>query len=193
MRNLALLTFLTLDGVMQSPSGPDEDPSGGFVHDGWARTCWNEVMEQVAEEAMAEPYDLLLGRATYDGFARSFQDTGEANPVASQLNSATKYVVTSNPSNLAWSNSQGISGDIAAQVVRLKNQNGPLLQVHGSWQLTQTLLSNDLVDEFRLWTFPVLVGSGKRLFSHRTTMTGLSLLRSRTTSNGATMSIYSRK
>ncbi len=193
MRNLALLTFLTLDGVMQSPSGPEEDPSGGFVHGGWAQECWDEVMEQVAEEAMAEPYDLLLGRATYDSFAASFRDAGESNPVARKLNAATKYVVTSDSSTLEWSNSQGISGDIAAQVARLKRQDGPLLQVHGSWQLTQTLVSNDLVDEFRLWTFPVLVGSGKRLFSHLTTMTGLNLLKSKTTSNGATMSIYSRK
>jgi len=193
MRKLALLTFLTLDGVMQSPSGPEEDRSGGFVHGGWAQDCWDEVMEQVAEEAMAEPYDLLLGRATYDAFAASFQGAGETNAVARQLNAATKYVVTSDSSTLRWSNSQGISGDIAAHVTRLKNQNGPLLQVHGSWQLTQTLLSNDLVDEFRLWTFPVVVGSGKRLFSHRTTMTGLNLLKSKTTSNGATMSIYSRK
>ncbi len=193
MRNLALLTFLTLDGVMQSPSGPEEDPSGGFVHGGWAQDCWDEVMEQVAEEAMAEPYDLLLGRATDDSFAASFRDAGESNPVARKLNAATKYVVTSDSSTLEWSNSQGISGDIAAQVARLKRQDGPLLQVHGSWQLTQTLVSNDLVDEFRLWTFPVLVGSGKRLFSHLTTMTGLNLLKSKTTSNGATMSIYSRK
>ncbi len=193
MRNLALLTFLTLDGVMQSPSGPEEDPSGGFVHGGWAQECWDEVMEQVAEEAMAEPYDLLLGRATYDSFATSFRDADESNPVARKLNAATKYVVTSDSSTLEWSNSQGISGDIAAQVARLKGEDGPLLQVHGSWQLTQTLVSNDLVDEFRLWTFPVLIGSGKRLFSHLTTMTGLNLLKSKTTSNGATMSIYSRK
>ena len=193
MRNLALLTFLTLDGVMQSPSGPEEDPSGGFVHGGWARNWWDEVMEQVAEEAMAEPYDLLLGRATYDLFSASFQDAGETNPVSRRLNGATKYVVTSDSSNLAWSNSQRISGDIAAQVDRLKSQNGPLLQVHGSWQLTQTLLSNDLVDEFRLWTFPVVVGSGKRLFSHGTATTGLTLVKANTTANGATMSIYRRK
>ncbi len=150
-------------------------------------------MEQVAEEAMAEPYDLLLGRATYDSFAASFQDAGETNLVAKKLNDATKYVVTSSSSNLEWSNSQRISGDIAAQIARLKNQNGPLLQVHGSWQLTQTLLSNELVDEFRLWTFPVVVGSGKRLFSHGTAMTGLTLVKANTTANGATMSIYRRK
>lgn len=150
-------------------------------------------MEQVAEEAMAKPYDLLLGRATYDSFAASFRDADETNPVASKLNSATKYVVTSDPSTLDWSNSRGISGDIAAQVARLKGEDGPLLQVHGSWQLTQTLVSEGLVDEFRLWTFPVVVGSGKRLFSHPTMATGLHLLRSSATSNGATMSIYSLK
>jgi len=193
MRKLALLTFLTLDGVMQSPGRPEEDPSGGFVHGGWAQSCWDEVMEQVAQEAMAQPFDLLLGRITYDMFAASFLDADETNPVASKLNNATKYVVTSDSSNLPWKNSHGISGDIPAQIARLKKQEGPLLQVHGSWQLAQALLSNDLVDELRLWTFPVVVGSGKRLFDHPTTTTDWGLLKSDTTTNGATMSIYSRK
>jgi dihydrofolate reductase len=192
MRNLALLTFLTLDGVMQSPSGPEEDPSGGFVHGGWAQDCWDEVMEQVAREAMTDPHDLLLGRATYDSFATSFQGADETNPVASRLNNATKYVVTSDPTTLAWNGSHGISGDVVEKIVQLEQQERPLLQVHGSWQLAQTLLSNDLVDEFRLWTFPIIVGSGKRLFARGATMNGLVLLNSSTTANGATMSIYRR-
>jgi len=193
MRKLALLTFLTMDGVMQSPGGPEEDPSDGFVHGGWAQSCWDEVMEQVAQEAMAEPFDLLLGRVTYDMFAASFLDADETNPVASKLNNATKYVVSSDPSSLSWKNSHGISGDIPSEIARLKKQEGPLLQVHGSWQLAQALLSNDLVDELRLWTFPVVVGSGERLFDHPTTKTDWCLLKSDTTTNGATMSIYSRK
>ena len=192
MRNLAILTFLTIDGVMQAPGAPDEDPSNGFAHGGWARNCWDDVMEQVIREAMDAPYDLLLGRKTYEMFAASFRDAGEDNPVANKLNNATKFVVTSTLSKLEWKNSVRITGDIAAEVSRLKGQDGPLLQVHGSWQLIQALLSHELVDEFRLWTFPVVVGSGKRLFSHGTVSTGLTLIKADTCSTGAVMSIYRR-
>lgn len=192
MRDLALLTFLTLDGVMQSPGRPEEDPSGGFARGGWAQGCWDEVMAQVMEEAMAEPYDLLLGRKTYESFAASFADAGGGNPAAQKLNSATKFVVTSTPDELSWSGSERVSGDVAAAVAALKAQEGPLLQVHGSWQLAQALIAHDLVDEFRLWVFPVVVGSGKRLFEGTTATGGLTLLRSRTTASGAVMSIYRR-
>lgn len=190
MRDLALLIFLTLDGVMQSPGRPDEDSSGGFLHGGWARGCWDEVMEQVAAEAMRDPYDLLLGRATYDAFAGSF--ASEADRLASRLTAATKYVVTSDPGSLAWSHSVGIVGDVATEVLRLKEQEGPLLQVHGSWQLSQTLLSEGLVDELRLWTFPVVVGAGKRLFGDRTPPAEWTLLKADTTPKGATMGLYRR-
>jgi dihydrofolate reductase len=193
MRDLALLTFLTLDGVMQSPGGPEEDPSGGFVKGGWARGCWDEVMAQVMEEAMAEPYDLLLGRTTYEAFAASFANAGDDDPTARKLNSATKFVVTSTLEELIWNNSERVAGDIAAAVAGLKTQDGPLLQVHGSWQLAQTLLANDLVDEFRLWVFPVIAGSGKRLFAGGNSASGLTLLRTRSTPNGAVMSIYMRQ
>ena len=192
MRNLAVLTFLTIDGVMQAPSAPDEDPSGGFTHGGWAHNCWDDVMAQVIREAMAAPYDLLLGRKTYELFEASFHDAGEDNPVANKLNNATKFVVTSTLSKLEWKNSVRITGDIAAEVSRLKGQDGPLLQVHGSWQLIQALLSHELVDEFRLWTFPVVVGSGKRLFSHGTMPTGLTLIKTDNCSTGAVMNIYRR-
>ena len=192
MRNLAVLTFLTLDGVMQAPSGPEEDPSDGFIHGGWAVKYWDEVMEQVMEEAMADPYDLLFGRKTYEMFAASCPDAGDDNPVANKLNNATKFVATRTLSKLEWKNSKRITGDIAAKVSQLKDQDGPLLQVHGSWQLIQTLLSHELVDEFRLWIFPVVVGSGKRLFSHGIAPTGLTLVKTKTTSNGVMMSIYRR-
>ena len=161
MRNLAILTFLTLDGVMQAPGSPEEDTSGGFMHGGWAVNYWDEVMVQVMEEAMAAPYDLLLGRKTYESFAAYWPNAGD-NPVANKLNNATKYVVTSTLSKLEWKNSIRITGDIAAEVSRLKDQDGPLLQVHGSCQLIQTLLAHELIDEFRLWIFPIVVGPGKR-------------------------------
>lgn len=164
MRELAVLTFQSLDGVMQSPSSPEEDSSGGFTAGGWARDCWDEVMGQVMREAMASPYDLLLGRKTYELFAPSWSNASSDNPIARILNSATKYVVTSTLDELEWSNSVAISGDIVSEIVRLKEEDGNLLQVHGSWQLIQLLLAHGLIDEFRLWTFPVIIGSGKRLF-----------------------------
>jgi dihydrofolate reductase len=190
MRDLAILTFVTLDGVMQAPSGPQEDPSNGFSRGGWAQVCWDDVMEQVAVEAMAEPYDLLLGRKTYELFAASTPDG--TDPVSMKLNDATKYVVTSSPTELAWQNSVRISGDVADEVARLKAEDGPLLQVHGSWQLIQTLLEYGLIDEFRLWTFPVIVGSGKRLFEAGAEPSGLTLVKSETGLSGAVMGVYRR-
>ncbi|MEL6106440.1 MAG: dihydrofolate reductase family protein [Planctomycetota bacterium] len=191
MRRLAVLTFLTVDGVMQAPSSPDEDTSNGFSQGGWARRYWDEVMQQVMREAMSEPYDLLLGRRTYDSFAGAFAEADEeANPVAKKLNDARKFVVTSDPSSLSWANSHAIVGDIASEVSRLKTQEGPLLQVHGSCRLIQLLLSHRLIDEFRLWTFPVLAGAGKRLFENGTTPATLELLKQESLECGATMSFY---
>ena len=190
MRKLAILTFQTLDGVMQAPGVPEEDFSGGFKQGGWAKTCWDEVMEQVGREAMAEPYDLLLGRTTYEIFASSFANADNDNPAAKKLNNATKYVVTSDPEELQWKNSTQISGDIATEIARLKKQDGPLLQVHGSWQLIQTLLAHRLIDEFRLWTFPVVVGAGKRLFAEGTVPTTLKLTKFEACPSGAFMSFY---
>lgn len=188
MRKLALLTFVTLDGVMQAPSVPEEDISGGFAHGGWARPYWDDVMSQVMRVAMAEPYDLLLGRMTYDMFASTFPNAPNNNPVANKLNNATKYVVTSND-DLKWANSHRISGDVATEIAELKSTDGPLLQVHGSWQLVQTLLANKLVDEFRLWTFPVIVGGGKRLFGDAAAHSELALVKSESCPSGAVMNI----
>ncbi len=191
MRKLAILTFLTLDGVMQAPGQPEEDLSGDFKYGGWSVDYWDEVMAQVSEEAMAEPYDLLLGRKTYEIFAAYWPNAGN-DQQADKLNNATKYVVTSTPSKLEWKNSLAVTGDIAAAVSRLKDQDGPLLQVHGSWQLIQALLAHDLIDEFRLWTFPVVVGSGKRLFDKGDARKHLKLIKTNSTSNGVVMSIYRR-
>ena len=191
MRKLAVITFLTLDGVMQAPASPEEDRSGGFTSGGWAQRCWDEVMEQVGREAMAEPYDLLLGRKTYETFAAHFPSA--TGPHADLLNAATKYVVTSSPEELSWENSVSLGQDVVTEVSRLKHESGPLLQIHGSWQLLQTLICHQLVDEYRLWTFPVLVGSGKRLFAGGAAPADLTLLNSDRTTGGAVMSIYSRR
>ncbi len=192
MRELAILTFVTLDGVMQAPALPEEDPSGGFKNGGWAAPYWDEVMTQVREEAMSDPYDLLLGRKTYDLFAQHFSSAGDDNPEAVRLNAATKYVATNRPDDLNWNNSRPVTGDIAAGVRQLKAESGRLLQVHGSWQLIQTLLAHDLIDVFRLWTFPVVVGGGKRLFGETAVRNGLKLVRSDTTPGGVVMGIYRR-
>jgi len=191
MRKLAILTFVTLDGVMQAPGQPEEDLSGDFKRGGWAVPYWDEVMAQVRKEAMSEPYDLLLGRKTYDIFAPYWSSSNDA-PEAEMLNNANKYVATTTVKELTWRNSVALSGDVAGEIAKLKEQDGPLLQVHGSWNLIQTLLAHDLIDEFRLWTFPVVVGTGKRLFQEQSAVQGLSLVKSRPTSNGVVMGIYSR-
>ncbi|WP_299484258.1 dihydrofolate reductase family protein [uncultured Roseibium sp.] len=191
MRKIAALTFVTLNGVMQAPSMPEEDRSGDFGQGGWATPYWEGVMEQVQAEAMAEPYDMLFGRKTYELFAGHWPDVDD-NPVADRMNRARKYVVTSSTEPLAWTNSQPIAGDLAKEIARLKSQAGPLLQIHGSWQLIQFLLAHKLIDEFRLWTFPVVVGSGKRLFDKSAPECKLKLVRSAACVNGAVMSIYER-
>lgn len=191
MRELAILTFVTLDGVMQAPGLPDEDRSGGFANGGWAAPYWEEVMSQVGREAMAQPYDMLLGRKTYDLFAGHWPEV-ESSPVADMMNAATKHVVTSSPGALKWANSHAISGDVANSIANLKTQAGPLLQVHGSSELIQGLIANDLVDEFRLWTFPTVVGPGKRLFQQDSGKRNLRLVKSEACSNGVIMTIYRR-
>ncbi|WP_282047536.1 dihydrofolate reductase family protein [Roseibium album] len=191
MRNIAILTFITLDGVMQAPSKPDEDRSGNFERGGWATPYWNGVMEQVQKEAMSEPYDMLFGRKTYDLFAGHWPDAA-GDPVADMMNAASKYVVTSRPDNLSWKYSHAISGDIARKISDLKLEDGPILQIHGSWELIQFLLAHDLIDEFRLWTFPVVAGSGKRLFEKPAKPETLKLAKSEPCANGVVMSIYRR-
>lgn len=192
MRDLAILTFVTLDGVMQAPADPEEDRSGNFRYGGWAMPFWEQVMEQVQQEAMSVDYDLLLGRRTYDIFAPHFSATRD-DPVSDLFNRATKYVVTDNHEGLGWSNTVRLTGDIVGQLRHLKSGEGPLLQVHGSWQLIQLLIENDLIDEYRLWTFPVTIGEGKRLFPVGNGLRGLTLIKNGATSNGVTMSIYRRK
>ncbi len=186
MRDLAILSFVTLDGVMQAPKMPQEDKSGGFRHGGWAVPYWDEVMDQVRAEARAEPYDVVFGRRTYDLFAA-------CATAQHPMNKAKKIVATSSPQTLAWQNTSPITGDIAQEVMRLKQADGPLLQVHGSSELLQTLLAQDLVDELRLWTFPVSVGCGKRLFGHDTGLANFQLKKVDATSNGVVMTIYRRK
>jgi dihydrofolate reductase len=190
MRKLAVSTFLTLDGVMQAPGGPEEDSSGGFKHGGWSVNYWDETMGQAMDQAMAVPFDLLLGRKTYEIFAAHWPYAGDDDPVAKKLNEATKHVASRTLKTLAWKNSKLIAGDVAFEVAKLKKGNGPELQVHGSGNLIQTLLTTGLIDEFRLWIFPVLLGGGKRLFSAGAVSAGLTLVEAKSFTTGVTINTY---
>jgi dihydrofolate reductase len=190
MRKLVLGTFVTLDGVMQAPGGPEEDPTGGFTHGGWSVNHWDEAMDGWMAESMGGSFDLLLGRKTYEIFAAHWPYS--TDPAAEQLNSATKYVASRTLESVDWSNSILLDGDAAEAVERLKQQDGPELQVPGSSDLIQTLLEHDLVDELRLLVFPLVLGSGKRLFGDGTVPAGLKLTDSRTSSTGVVYAQYER-
>ena len=189
MRKLIVSTFLTLDGVMQAPGGPGEDDDAGFAHGGWSVNYWDELMGQVMGEAMSTPFDLVLGRRTYDIFAAHWPRATEQDG-AKPLNDATKYVASRGHPTLEWSNSVLIEGNAAGGVAALKEEPGPELQVHGSGNLIQTLLRHGLVDEYRLWVFPVVIGSGKRLFSDGTIPSGLRLVDSKVSTTGVVIGTY---
>jgi dihydrofolate reductase len=188
MRKLIVSTFLTLDGVMQAPGGPEEDQSGGFTHGGWSVNYWDERMGEVMGEAMSTGFDLLLGRKTYDIFAAFWPHTDD--PGAKPLNDATKYVASRSRPTLEWSNSVLLEGDAADAVAALKQEDGPELQVHGSGDLIQTLVRHGLVDEFRLWVFPVVIGSGKRLYAEGAIPAGLRLVDSTVSTTGVVIGTY---
>ncbi len=191
-RKLAVLTFVTLDGVMQAPGGPEEDPSGGFTHGGWSAGYWDDFLGNVMTEQMRGPFDLLLGRKTYEIFAAYWPHAGAETLGAKELNSATKFVVSTTLKKLDWANSVLISGDVAHEIRKLKEQGGPELQVHGSGNLIQTLLKNDLIDELRLKIFPITLGAGKRLFAEGSIPAGFKLIDSKASPNGVIVATYVR-
>jgi len=184
---------VTLDGVMQAPGGPEEDPSGGFKHGGWVAGYWDDVLGNVMAEQMKGPFDLLLGRKTYELFAGFWPHAGAKDPGAKELNSAKKFVVSKTLKKLDWANSQLVSGDVPHEIRKLKGQNGPELQVHGSGNLIQTLLKNDLIDEFRLKIFPITLGDGKRLFAEGAMPAGFKLIDCKTSTRGVIASNYKRE
>ena len=188
MRDLVVLTFLTLDGVMQAPGGPEEDPDGGFEHGGWSVGYWDEQLDQAMDESMSPPFDLVLGRKTYEIFAAYWPHADE--PGADLLNNATKHVASTTLDELGWENSQLIEGDVADSVRAIKEEDGPELQVHGSANLVQTLLENGLVDEFRLKIFPLVLGTGKSLFDGGAVPAGLELTSSEVTPGGVIAATY---
>jgi dihydrofolate reductase len=190
MRKLAINTFLTLDGAMQAPGGPEEDPTGGFTHGGWSVNYWDEAMGERMGAALNRPFDLLLGRRTYEIFAAHWPHSSD--PGADVLNNATKYVASRTLDRLEWSNSRLLEGDAADAVARLKAEDGPEIQVHGSSNLIQTLLQHDLVDEYRLWIFPLVLGTGKRLFADGAIPRGMKLVESATSTTGVVITTYER-
>ncbi|WP_299698662.1 dihydrofolate reductase family protein [uncultured Tateyamaria sp.] len=189
MRELAILAFVTVDGVMQAPSMADEDRSGGFDGGGWAAPYWEGVMPHVEETAMSTPYDVLFGRKTYDLFAGHWPNAPRSK-ANERLNSARKFVATSSPLGTEWENSEVLTGEVVPEIARLKSQDGPLIQVHGSAQLIQALTKHDLIDEFRIWTFPVLVGKGKRLFEGEHPPRDLTLVSAEGLTNGVVSQVY---
>ncbi len=187
MPKIIVNAFLTLDGVMQAPGGPDEDPEGGFPHGGWQAPYVDDVMGPLVTEGTADADGFLLGRKTYDIFASYWPKvTDPGNPIATALNARPKYVVSRSLDRVLWNNSSLIKGDVVAEVRKLRQQPGRTVQTWGSTELLQTLLKNDLVDEFRLFMFPVVLGSGKRLFAGGTTPLSLRQVESVTSSKGAT-------
>ena len=189
MRKLIVQSFVTLDGVMQAPGGPGEDDDGGFAYGGWSVNYWDDQMGEVMGEATSRPFAMVLGRRTYDIMAAFWPHASEEEG-AKVFNDASKYVASRGRPTLEWSNSVLIEGDAADGLAALKREDGPELQVHGSVNLIQTLLRHNLVDEFRLWVFPVVIGSGKRLFGDGTLPAGLRLVDHRTSSTGVVMGVW---
>jgi dihydrofolate reductase len=190
MRKIVVGTFVTLDGVMQAPGGPDEDRDGGFTHGGWMVPFIDDVIMRVMTDWVGRADGLLLGRRTYEIFAASWPHASADDPIAAKLNSVRKYVASRTLKRVDWSNSTLLTGNIAEAVRKLKGEPGGELQVHGSGELIQTLLRHDLVDELRIWYFPVLLGTGKRLFGDGTVPAGLKLVETQTSTTGAVLQVH---
>lgn len=190
---LVVGTFLSLDGVMQAPGGPDEDRDGGFEHDGWTANYWDERMGEVMNEQFAEVDALLLGRTTYEIFAAHWPNVDtEGDPVGTKLNEMPKYVASRTLDAVEWNGAQFLDGDAAEAVADLKAERGDVILVQGSQDLLQTLLAADLVDEFWLWIFPLVLGEGKRLFGDGTIPAALDLTDAETSSTGVQLLRFER-
>jgi dihydrofolate reductase len=191
MRKIIVLSFISLDGVMQAPGGPEEDTSGGFKYGGWTFPYFDDSAGKLMNEQMKEPFELLLGRKTYDIFS-GYWPGPEHSEDWPGVNKTKKYVVSHKDLNLTWENSHLIKDDVAAQIKKLKEEDGPDLQVHGSGNMIQTLLKNDLVDELWLKFFPLTLGPGKKLFEEGAIPAAFKLTDSKTTPSGVIFANYER-
>jgi dihydrofolate reductase len=191
MRKIITTTFVTLDGVMQAPGGPEEDTSSGFKYGGWqAGIEMDEMMGSTLSKAMAAPFELLLGRKTYDIFAGYWPHAKTDSEVAIPFNKTRKYVVSHSALDPAWNNSICITGDVVAQIEKLKEEDGPTLWVWGSGNLIQTLLKHHLIDQMQLWIYPITLGSGKKLFEEGTGPQKFDLVESKISSTGVILATY---
>ena len=193
MRKIIILSFITMDGIMQAPGGPTEDTSGDFKYGGWTVPYFDESLGKVMTEQMSRPFDLLLGRKTYDIFASYWPNHNDANnPIASGINKARKYVASHSPLNFDWENTVQFASDVVGEIVKLKSEDGPELQVHGSGNFIQTLLKHDLADEFWLKIYPLTLGSGKLLFAEGSIPAAFRLTKSSVTPAGVIVANYER-
>jgi dihydrofolate reductase len=190
MRRIVVFMMVSLDGVMQAPGGPDEDTSGGFQYGGWTVPYSDESFDPILNKELSVPFDLLLGRKTYDIWRAYWPH--QQGPIADPLNKARKYVVSDSGVDLIWKESMLITGDVVTKLKALKNENGPVFHVWGSSVLLQTLLKDDLVDELRLRIYPVTLGSGKRLFAEGTIPAAFQLIDSQALPSGVILANYKR-
>ena len=193
MRKVITGAFVSIDGVMQAPGGPQEDPTGGFAFGGWVVPYADEVFGQTVEELFSQPFDLLLGRKTYEIFAAHwpYAESGPNDFIAQRFNNTTKYVATRSKADLTWKGSVALH-DAATGVARLKQENGPALLTQGSSDLIQTLLGNDLIDEIHTFTFPIVLGKGKKLFGAGAKPAAFKLTSSKVSPKGIMIGSYER-
>jgi dihydrofolate reductase len=190
MRKVIASTFVSLDGVLQGPGAPEEDPTGGFVLGGWTFSFWDDGMGQSMDGFDGKDRELLLGRRTYEIFEAHWPYQPADDPIARTFNATRKHVASRTLKTLAWNNSTLLEGDAASAVAKLKKEAGPDLQIIGSGKLIQTLQAATLIDEYNVWTFPVVLGRGKRLFEAGAKPAALKLTGSRTSTTGVVMSTY---
>jgi dihydrofolate reductase len=190
MRRLIASTFVSLDGIMQAPGGPEEDPTGGFSLGGWSFNYWDEAMDPSASGFDGKDRELVLGRKTYEIFEAYWPYQPDDDPTARTLNAARKHVASRTLTTFGWNNSTLLDGDVVPAISALKAQPGPDLQIIGSGNLIQTLQASALVDEYNVWTFPVVLGQGKRLFGDTARPFALRLVRSQVSTTGVVMSTY---
>lgn len=192
MRRLVVGSFVSLDGVMQAPGAPEEDREGGFEHGGWTVPYFDDDLMRYMTDLTSRAGALLLGRKTYDIFAASWPLAGDDDPIGATLNKIPKYVASRTLGSVEWANSTLLAGDVAEAVAELKRQDGGEIHVSGSGELIQTLIRHDLVDQYRVLIFPVLLGAGKRLFADGTIPRGLTLVDTTTSGAGVTINTYDR-
>lgn len=192
MRKLTVAEFITLDGVIQSPGDPEEDPIDGFRFGGWIVPYHDAVVDQVVQDLYAQPFELLLGRRTYDIWATYWPKIEAGHPIGDLFNRVPKHVATHRPDTLDWKNSRAMEGDLIDAVTSLKQEPGGGLLVHGSGEVARQLFAAGLVDELRLMIYPVIVGRGKRFFGDNAQASSFTLTESKSTANGVLLTRYTR-